>query len=372
MPKEKTITHKTPLYDWHINQGAKMVEFAGYHMPLHYQNGILREHKHTREQVSLFDVSHMGQAKIFGDLADKYFEQLVPGNIVGLENSRLRYTQFTNDNGGIIDDLVVTKLDKHLSIVVNASRKQIDYHHISEKLGTKIELQPMDKIALLALQGPYASNILANFEPQIASLPFMSHRRIKISGIPCGVSRCGYTGEDGYEIAVEDRYCNDIAELLVSKSAVKPAGLGARDTLRLEAGLCLYGNDIDENTTPIEAGLKWSVGLKQQEGGGFLGDSVIIEQIKNGPKKIRVGILPVGRMPARQNTIIFDSSGKRIGLVTSGGYGPTLNLPVSMGYVETNYGTANSQIKLGIRDKLEDGITTKLPFVPQNYYRAKS
>lgn len=371
MTSPQNKLNKTPLYDWHLNNGAKMIPFAGYSMPIQYKEGIISEHKHTRNKVSIFDVSHMGQAIIRGNSVSEEFEKIVPANISGLGNNQLRYTQFTNESGGIIDDLIVTKQEDKLFVVVNASEKETDYAHIHETIGNKVDVHPVEDRALLALQGPEASITLSHQASELETLAFMAYQPIDIKGIICDVSRCGYTGEDGFEISVAAKDSVDLIEILMENPEVKPAGLGARDTLRLEAGLCLYGSDINHQTSPIEAGLTWSIDKRRKIEGGFIGDSIILSQIQNGPTKKRVGIILDGKIPARANTNIFDSGGKKIGLVTSGGYSPTLACCIAMGYVNSAFDQVSLKVKLDVRGNTINGMIIKLPFIKHKYYKEK-
>ena len=360
---------KTVLYNWHLARGAQMVPFAGYEMPVQYNDGILAEHRHTRTKASLFDVGHMGQAVIRGNDVITALEEIVPGDIRGLRENQLRYTQFTNEKGGIIDDLIVTRRANDLLLIVNAICKDKDYAHISTVLGSRIEFEPLEDRSLIALQGPDAANVMSRFVSGAETLPFMSCQPMKIVGISCNVSRSGYTGEDGYEISVSDDHCTDLADVLVAEPEIKLAGLGARDTLRLEAGLCLYGNDLDDATSPIEAGLLWSIGKRRRERGGFLGDTIILDQINNGPTRKRIGILPKGRAPARAHTKITNREGETIGEVTSGGFGPSVDGPISMGYVKSENAKLDSILRLNVRGKSLEAKVVGLPFVEHQYFR---
>jgi len=346
-----------------------MVPFAGYDMPVQYPAGILTEHRHTRADAGLFDVGHMGQAILRGDDVAAALETLVPGDIAGLEEGQIRYTQFTNEAGGILDDLMVTQRGDHLFLVVNAGCKDADYAHIQERLGGRVDLEIIEDRGLIALQGPKAAEILSGHAAGVQEMSFMRLREIEIAGIPCLVSRSGYTGEDGYEISVPNDRAVELAEILLAETAVAPIGLGARDTLRLEAGLCLYGHDIDETTSPIEAGLLWSIGKRRREEGGFLGATRIISEIANKPSRRRVGILPEGRAPARDHAEITDGSKNKIGNITSGGFGPTVNGPIAMGYVAADFAAVDTTLQLTVRGKSLNSKVIKLPFVQQNYYR---
>jgi aminomethyltransferase len=359
----------TVLHRLHVSLGAKMVPFAGYDMPVQYPAGILTEHRHTRAQAGLFDVGHMGQAVLRGDDVAAALEILVPGDLTGLEEGQMRYTQFTNEAGGILDDLMVTNRGDHLFLVVNAGCKDADFAHIQEHIGGRTELEILADRGLVALQGPEAAAVLSRHAPEVDTMPFMTLQDVEIAGIKCLVSRSGYTGEDGYEISLPGDQSVELAELLLAEAAVEPIGLGARDTLRLEAGLCLYGHDIDETTSPIEAGLLWSIGKRRREEGGFLGAERIITEIANKPSRRRVGILPDGRAPAREGTEITDPSGTKIGVVTSGGFGPTVDGPIAMGYVTRENAAVDTTLQLTVRGKSLNSKVIKLPFVEQNYYR---
>ena len=359
----------TLLHNLHVSLGAKMVPFAGYDMPVQYPSGILTEHRHTRAQAGLFDVGHMGQAILRGDNVAAALETLMPGDIAGLEQGQMRYTQFTNEAGGILDDLMVTNRGDHIFLVVNAGCKDADFAHIQKHIGDRVELEILANRGLIALQGPMAATVLNRHAQGVEAMPFLTMQDIEIDGIACLVSRAGYTGEDGYEISVPGEKSVELAELLLAEAEVEPIGLGARDTLRLEAGLCLYGHDIDETTSPIEAGLLWSIGKRRREDGGFLGAERIIREIENKPSRRRVGILPDGRAPAREGTEITDQSGNNIGVVTSGGFGPTVDGPIAMGYVSRENAAVDTTLQLTVRGKSLNSKVIKLPFVEQNYYR---
>jgi len=359
----------TLLHNLHVSLGAKMVPFAGYDMPVQYPSGILTEHRHTRAQAGLFDVGHMGQAILRGDNVAAALETLMPGDIAGLEQGQMRYSQFTNEAGGILDDLMVTNRGDHIFLVVNAGCKDADFAHIQKHIGDRVELEILANRGLIALQGPAAATVLNRHAQGVEAMPFLTMQDIEIDGIACLVSRAGYTGEDGYEISVPGEKGVELAELLLAEVEVEPIGLGARDTLRLEAGLCLYGHDIDETTSPIEAGLLWSIGKRRREDGGFLGAERIISEIENKPSRRRVGILPDGRAPAREGTEITDQSGNNIGVVTSGGFGPTVDGPIAMGYVSRENAAVDTTLQLTVRGKSLNSKVIKLPFVEQNYYR---
>ncbi len=370
MSGDDTDLKQTALHGWHESAGGKMVPFAGYSMPVQYPDGILAEHHHTRANASVFDVGHMGQALLKGDNPAALMEELVPGDISGLDTNQIRYTQLTNDQGGIIDDLMVTQTGDALYLVVNAGCKDKDYARIRDVLGSRADLEILENQALLALQGPKAAEVLAGFAPEATTMSFMTSAELDVAGIPCRVSRSGYTGEDGYEISIPNSRAEELATLLCGDEKVKPAGLGARDTLRLEAGLCLYGNDINETTTPVEAALTWSIGKRRREEGGFPGADVIQAQIQDGAPRKRVGIKPAGKAPARAHTEIVDESGNRLGEVTSGGFGPTAEGPVAMGYVKTAHTAPDTKLGLIVRGKPLEANVVRLPFVKHQYVKS--
>jgi len=367
----------TPLHDLHVELGGKMVPFAGYDMPVQFPLGILKEHLFTRQSAGLFDVSHMGQAFLTGpDHASvaAALEALTPGDFQNLGLGRVRYTLLMNDDGGIIDDLMVTRSvsdedDGRLYLVVNAARKDVDLPHIQARLPQGMSIELDDTRALLALQGPKAAEVLARHCSQSAEMGFMTARNMTVGGIDCHVSRSGYSGEDGYEISVAGDRAEELARLLLAESEVEAIGLGARDSLRLEVGLCLYGHDIDEQTSPVEAGLEFALSKRRREEGGFPGADRVRDELANGTSRRRVGVLPEGRAPAREGTVIVDGGGRPIGAVTSGGFGPSAGGPVAMGYVEAAFAEPGSDIFLEIRGKAQPAKVAALPFVPQRYYR---
>ncbi len=368
---------KTPLHALHVARGARMVAFAGYDMPVQYAGGIIAEHTHVRTQAGLFDVSHMGQAFLVGadhETVARALEALVPGDIVGLAPGRQRYTQLLDESGGILDDLMVTRSDDPqedgvLMLVVNAATKEADYAHLAARLSGNIKLIRAEHRALIAVQGPMAVQVVGRHCPDAVPLRFMSALSTRFDGIDCHISRSGYTGEDGYEISCRATRVRAIAERLLSEPAVKLIGLGARDSLRLEAGLCLYGHDIDTTTSPVEAALTWSIGKRRREQGGFPGAERVQRELRDGPPRTRVGIKPEGRAPAREGTEIKSADGRTIGKVTSGGFGPTVNGPVSMGYVEHGFTAPGTPLLLIVRDKPLPASIVALPFVPHRYAR---
>jgi aminomethyltransferase len=359
---------KTPLDALHRERGAKMVPFAGYAMPVHYEGGIIKEHLHTRAQASLFDVSHMGQARLSGDDTAAVLEALAPGDIKGLGKGKTRYTLLTNDRGGIIDDMMVTNCGGHLFLVVNAACKDGDFAHIRARAGGRAELQILDDHALIALQGPAAATVFGRLVPAARHMSFLTAETFDVGGMSCFATRSGYTGEDGYEISVLAADAEHLARMLLDEPEVMLAGLGARDSLRLEAGLCLYGSDIDEKTTLVEADLDWVVGMRRRKAGGFPGADVILGQLKNGAERKRVGLKPDGKAPARAHTPIHDMNGNAIGEVTSGGYGPTVEGPIAMGYVKTAFAKPDTPVNLMVRGKALPARVVELPFVKQRYF----
>jgi len=374
MTTETETLEVTPLHALHIELGAKMVPFAGYDMPVQYKDGVLTEHLHTRAEAGLFDVSHMGQAFLIGpdhETVSKALEALVPGDILGLAPGTIRYTLLLNDKGGIRDDLMVTRTqaDGTLFLIVNAACKHQDFAHIEANLPAGIKLQRIEDRALIALQGPKAVEVLARFAPGVADMDFMTSENIDVAGIPCFVSRSGYTGEDGNEISAPADKAVELTKKLLGEAEVKPIGLGARDSLRLEAGLCLYGHDIDETTTPIEGALGWTIGKRRREEANFPGAKIIMEQIASGVSRKRVGILPEGKAPAREHTEIVDGSGKTIGEITSGGYGPTVGGPIAMGYVETAFAKVGTEVELMVRGKGRPAKIVAMPFVEKRFHR---
>jgi aminomethyltransferase len=373
---EKPLAH-TPLHALHVARGARMVPFAGYEMPVQYADGIIAEHTHTREAAGLFDVSHMGQAFLVGpdhETAARALETLVPADVVNLAPGKQRYTQLTNPDGGILDDLMVTRSaepdeDGVLMLIVNAAGKEADYAHIAAALPASVRLIRADHRALIALQGPKAAAVLERHWAGAATMPFMTARSASFDGIDCHVSRSGYTGEDGYEISVRANRVRAIAERLLGHAEVKPIGLGARDSLRLEAGLCLCGHDIDATTSPVEAALAWSIQKRRREEGGFLGAERVLAELRDGPRRLRVGLRPEGRIPAREGAEIKSSDGAPIGKVTSGGFGPSIGGPIAMGYVERAFAEPDTSVVLVVREKDIPARVTALPFVPHRYYR---
>ena len=360
---------RTPLYDLHGSLGGKIVPFAGYALPVQYTAGILAEHLQTRASAGLFDVSHMGQARLHGANAAAALEKLVPADIQSLKDFAQRYTQFTDETGGILDDLMATKLPDGIFLIVNAACKDADFKHLAAHLPKDVTLELLPDRALIAVQGPAAERAVARLAPAVAQLAFMQGAWIDIRGISCFVTRSGYTGEDGFEISVPADHAFALAEELLAQPEIKPVGLGARDTLRLEAGLCLYGHDIDTTTSPIEAGLAWSIQKRRRAEGGFPGAERILRELATGPKRTRVGIKPDGRAPARDGTEISDASNSKIGVITSGGFGPTVGGPIAMGYVAASAAKPETALNLTVRTNTVPARVKPLPFVPHRYRR---
>ncbi len=365
---------KTPLFDLHNELGARMVPFAGYEMPVQYPLGVKKEHIHTREKAGLFDVSHMGQVKLHGANAAKALEALVPVDIIDLPVGKQRYALFTNEQGGVMDDLMVTNHGDYIYVVVNAACKEQDIAHMRANLGDDVELEEMDDAALVALQGPAAAAVMARFAPETADMVFMDARAVNVDGVECLVSRSGYTGEDGFEISIPSAEAERICRLFLNESEVEAIGLGARDSLRLEAGLCLYGHDIDTTTTPLEASLIWAISkVRRADGeraGGFPGADIILGQIANKDwTRKRVGLVAEGRAPIREGAELFDADGNKIGVVTSGTFGPTAEKPVAMGYVATEFSALETQVFASVRGKQLPMTVAKMPLVEQRYYR---
>ncbi|MFO1434282.1 MAG: glycine cleavage system aminomethyltransferase GcvT [Candidatus Competibacteraceae bacterium] len=363
---------RTPLHALHLELGARMVPFAGYDMPVQYPGGIIKEHRHTRTLASLFDVSHMGQIRLSGEGAAAALESLVPVDVIDLPVGQQRYALFTSDSGGILDDLMITNAGDHLFVVVNAACKEQDIAHL-HTLSDRCRIEVLSEHALLALQGPKAVQVMARLAPELTRLVFMKGDQARIAGIDCFVTRSGYTGEDGFEISVPAAQAETLARLLWEQEEVAPAGLGARDSLRLEAGLCLYGHDIDTTTTPVEANLKWVLSKVRRTGGeregGFPGDAVILRQLTEGVTRLRVGIRPEGRAPVRDGAELLNDQGEKVGTITSGGFGPTVGWPVAMGYVELPYSRVGTELQAVVRGKPLPVRVAKLPFAPHRYYR---
>jgi aminomethyltransferase len=371
---------RVPLHDLHVARGAKIVPFAGYEMPVQFTAGVLKEHLHTRNSAGLFDVSHMGQILLrpkSGKVEDAALalERLVPQDILGVASGRQRYAQFTNDSGGILDDLMVANFGDRLFLVVNAACKTADEAQLRANLSDICIVEPLHDRALIALQGPKAVAVLTNIAPSLPAMKFMDAGPHRVLDIDCFVSRSGYTGEDGFEISVPAKDVERLAAALLDDPAVLPIGLGARDSLRLEAGLCLYGHDIDTTTTPVEGALEWSVQKSRRNGGpragGFPGAEIVLKQLEAGASRRRVGLKAEGRAPVRENAPLFAdrSSSEKIGVVTSGGFGPSINAPVAMGYLPGSLAAEGTLVFAEVRGQRLPMRVSPMPFVPHSYKR---
>jgi len=370
-----TALRRTPLHALHRELGAKLVPFAGYEMPLQYAAGIVKEHLHVRSAAGLFDVSHMGQARVAApsfEAAAAALERLVPGDILGLKPGRLRYTQLLNENGGIIDDLMIGRdpQGEGLSIVVNASRKDADFAHLAAALPAGVRLIPEPDRALIALQGPGSAETLEPIVPGVAALRFLESATLDFAGEPVSVSRSGYTSEDGFEISIRADAAEALARKLLASPAVLPIGLGARDTLRLEAGLCLYGQDIDETTSPVEAGLTFSIGKRRRVEGGFPGAARILQELESGPSRLRVGLKLEGRAAARPHMQVLDADGGTIGEITSGAFTPSAAAAIAMAYVPAAFAKSGTDLAVEIRGSPVKARVASLPFVPHRIHRS--
>jgi aminomethyltransferase len=364
----------TSLYQMHLDAGAKMVPFAGYEMPVSYPLGIKKEHIHTREKAGLFDVSHMGQIRLVGKNAKRALESLVPVDIIDLPLMKLRYALFTNKDGGVMDDLMVTSLgDEDLFLVVNAACKEVDFEHLLNTIGVECKVEFLEDVALLALQGPKAHEVLAEIAPSTSEMTFMTAKQLVINGIDCFITRSGYTGEDGFEISLLAKDAEELAKLLLSNEEVEWVGLGARDSLRLEAGLSLYGHELDNDHSPVESSLNWALSKVRRAGGeregNYLGDNIIMSHLNEGSESKVVGLQPEGRMPVRDGALIEDEFGNEAGQVTSGGFGPSINRPIAIARIKKNYIESQSKLFALVRDKKIAVEIVKLPFIKQNYYR---
>ena len=372
-PAASTPLLQPPLHALHLELGARMVPFAGYAMPVQYPAGIIAEHRQCREAAALFDVSHMGQVRLVGDDAAAALETLVPQDIAGLGLLKQRYAFFTNDAGGLLDDLMVTRREGDLFLVVNAGCKDADIAHLQAQIGARCQVIPEPERALLALQGPKAVDALARLDAGVAALTFMTGGHFRLAGADCFVTRSGYTGEDGYEISVPAAQAVELARALLAQPEVAPAGLGARDTLRLEAGLCLYGHDIDTATTPVEAGLVWAIQKLRRPGGeragGHPGAEVIGAQLTGGAARRRVGLVGLERLPVREGAPLLDAEGRRVGQVTSGTVGPSVGQPIAMGYVETALAAVGTALFAEVRGKRVPMQVAAMPFAPHRYFR---
>ena len=364
----------TPLHALHLELAAKMVPFAGYEMPVSYPAGILSEHRHCRDSAALFDVSHMGQVRLVGADSAKALESLMPVDVMGLAVGKQRYGLLTNTSGGILDDLMITRRDGDLLLVVNAGCKQADIQHLITHIGHRCLVQPLPERALLALQGPKAVVALARLNADVARLTFMTGMHAVLNGAECFLTRSGYTGEDGFEISVPAEQAESLARTLLAQPEVRPAGLGARDTLRLEAGMCLYGHDINTNTTPVEAGLAWAIQKVRRAGGeragGYPGADAIDGQLVRGATNKRVGLIGLERVPVREGAPLVDAHGHKLGTVTSGTLSPTVNQPIALAYVAANHAALHHEVYAEVRGKRQPMRVAPLPFTPHRYVRA--
>jgi aminomethyltransferase len=366
---------KTPLYALHVELGARMVAFAGYSMPVQYPDGLIAEHQHTRTSASLFDVSHMGQLRLVGPDASAAFETLMPVDVISLGVNKQRYGLLLNDEGGIMDDLMFVNTGDDLFVIVNGACKAADIAHIQSRIGQRCRVMPMPDWALLALQGPKAVDALARLAPGVEKLVFMTGGAFEWNGVHLYATRSGYTGEDGFEISIHQDHAEAFARALLAQPEVKPAGLGARNSLRLEAGLCLYGNDIDTTTTPVEAGLNWAMQKVRRSGGeragGFPGAAKILAQLDGSQplERKRVGLIAKERVPVREHTELQNATGQRIGEVTSGLLGPTIDQPIAMGYVTPDFAANGTEIFAMVRGRQVPMVVAPMPFVATRYYR---
>ena len=365
---DQASSQRTPLFDLHVELGARIVDFAGWEMPLQYAAGIMAEHTHCRNNAALFDVSHMGQLRLRGESAAQMLESLVPCDVVNLPVGKARYSFFTNAQGGILDDLIISNAGDHFYIVVNASMRDQDIAHLREHLGD-CTLEELTDSALIALQGPKAAQILGQHCEQALSLNFMETLVAPIAGVECRISRLGYTGEDGFEISIPQSNVVTITKLLLQHEDCMPAGLGARDSLRLEAGLSLYGHEITTTTTPVEASLGWAIQKRRRTEGGFPGADIVLQQFESGTARKLVGLRLAGRVPARQGAQVCNTASDSVGEVTSGGFGPTVEAPVAIAYVETEYASPGTDVLLSIRGKMYPAVVSAMPFVPNGYKR---
>ena len=359
---------KLPLDEWHRAKGGRMVPFAGYEMPVQYE-GIIAEHNWTREHAGLFDVSHMGQLLIHGRGADAALEKLLPGDLQALADMKPKYSLLLEENGGIVDDLMATRRGDDFYVVVNGATKHGDIDYMRQRLPATIVVDHMKEQALLALQGPRAAEVLETVVPGVSDLSFMQAAPFRALGEQLWISRSGYTGEDGFEISVPAAGAAELADAIVAHDAARPIGLGARDSLRLEAGLPLYGHDIDRETTPVMAGLNFAINKRRRAEGGFAGALRILAELENGPPQKRVGFDVDGRQPVREGALVLDGEGNELGRITSGGSSPSLQRPIAMGYVASHLAEPGSQLKLEQRGKLFDARVAALPFVPHRYHR---
>jgi aminomethyltransferase len=357
---------QTSLYHLHLELGGKMTAFAGYKLPVHYATGLIHEHLHSRSHAGLFDISHMGQFLLSGEDAASELERLTPSGITGLKPGQQKYTVLTNDEGGIIDDIIVTRSENGVRFIVNAACKAKDFDYLANRLSGRCQLTEFTELSLLALQGPESAAIIGKFSSSAARLPFMSACETKIAGIQCTVSRCGYTGEDGFEVSVANNHAEALARLLLAEKEVILVGLGARDTLRLEAGLCLYGHELDESITPVEAGMLWLIKKNHND---FPGADKILRQLQQGPQKIRFGLVVESKVPVRDGGVILDGENTEIGRVTSGSFSPSLGQPIAMAMLKRPFSQLGTRLFAKVREQFIPVTVSALPFILHRYYR---
>jgi aminomethyltransferase len=358
----------TALVDWHIEQGAKMVPFAGYNMPVQYKTGVIKEHLHTRESAGLFDVSHMGQVRISGENATAILESIFPADLQNLAVNKQTYTFLLNAQGGIVDDLMICRREADYLLVLNAGCKDKDIAYLQQLIGNQLQIEVLTDAALLALQGPKAAEVMTQLGADVSALRFMHGAQLTVAGIDCWVTRSGYTGEDGFEISLANADVKTLVEKLTVIDAVLPAGLGARDSLRLEAGLCLYGHELEEHISPIDAGLNWAIAKNRRVSGAFIASDSLLAQIENGVAKKRMGLIAQGRAPIRENTELFDVNDNVIGVVSSGGFSPSLNKPIAMAYIDKNIAIGDV-VFAEVRGKKLPMDVVKMPFVAHQYVK---
>ncbi|MCH1615551.1 MAG: glycine cleavage system aminomethyltransferase GcvT [Acidimicrobiales bacterium] len=374
-PKVKASNElkKTALYGLHVELGGRLVPFAGYELPIQY-DGVLAEHRATREAAGLFDVSHMkivDVSSIGSSDVGEALELIAPGGLTTLDDNRLRYSMLTNGAGGIVDDVIFTRMSNQFRLVLNASRAEIDLEYLNASLGDQLSFRPRHDLALISIQGPKAVGVLRKHDPAVADLSFMEAGVINVGKTECDISRSGYTGEDGFEIAMPNDDVEQIVRLLLLDETLKPAGLGARDTLRLEAGLCLYGNELNESTTPVEANLSWTIPQRRRQDQRFPGATTICSQLEKGTDKTRVGVTASGKRPIRDGAQLFNECNQMVGLITSGGYSPTTGKPVAMGYIDAPYANEETDLTAVVRGKQIGCTVAPLPFVQHRYKRSK-
>jgi glycine cleavage system T protein (aminomethyltransferase) len=370
----KTELKRTPLHLLHIEQNAQMVPFASYELPVQYTKGVKQEHLHTRKHAGLFDISHMGQVKLSGDSAAQFLESLLPSRIQDLPQNAQRYSVFTNEQAGIIDDLMITNAGDFFFVVINATCKDNDIKYMQSQLPDDCTLEELSNLALLALQGPDASSVMQRFCPEATELVFMTGAEFTLNNVPCFINRCGYTGEDGFEISIPAEYAENLARSFLAEEEVEFIGLGARDSLRLEAGYCLYGHDLDENTSPVEANLNWVISKSrlEDESQSYPGIETIRQQSQHGAERLRVGLLSDGKAPIREGASILNEQEENIGTVTSGGFGPSIGKPIVIAYINKQYAAVGTQLIVKVRDRIQHVKVVALPFVEHRYYKRRT